>query len=539
MDSTTLRKPEDPRAAGEARHSYQSGDADDSGDSLRPGEAAPAPDLSLEELEAQITELTGQLNAANYRWLALIAEFDRRLGWAGPGLYSCAHWLNFKCGLALGAAREKVRVARALESLPRFSAAMAAGQLSYSKARALTRVADADTEKYLLHLALHGTAQHVENLVRLYRRSQEAQELSREAQQQARREVSYWFDTDGSLVLKARLPAVAGAVLIKALESAMQDIPESETNVKVQPPEEVPLGWQARRADALAHVAENFLQRGAQGAQGKRHGSTADRYQVVVHVDAQTLRDSSAGRCEIEHGPAIPAETVRRLSCDASLVTLIENAQGEPLDVGRKTRSIPPAIRRALHARDLGCRFPGCTHQRYLDAHHIRHWAQGGDTKLANLVTLCRFHHRLVHEGGIRVAMTPDGAPRFMRPDGTEFDRVISLDTESYDWREIPVRHAAQGIHIDPKTAVTRWCGERMDYDLAVAGLQQDVMRAQRVSHDLFHDASIIVSPDISHNGSPDVSGNRSHAGLHHASHESEDVPAGTSRAADWDLRPP
>jgi hypothetical protein len=451
--------------------------------------------LSLAELEAQITDLTGQLNAANYRWLMLIAEFDRRGGWSGAGLYSCAHWLNVNCGLALGAARERVRVGRALESLPRLSAAMGAGQLNYSKVRALTRVADAVTEEYLLYIAQHGTAQHVEKLVRLYRRSQEAQELSREAQQQATREVSYWFDTDGSLVLKARLPALAGAALIKALDAAMEDIPKSQTNVKVQPASEVRLSWQARRADALGLVAENFLTRGGQGSRGL---STADRYQVVVHVDAQTLRDSSAGRCEIEHGPAIPAETVRRLSCDASLVTLIENAQGDALDVGRKTRSIPPAIRRALHTRDSCCRFPGCTHQRYLDAHHMRHWAQGGDTKLANLVTLCRFHHRLVHEGGIRISMTPEGAPRFVRPDGSEFDRVASIQTASYDWREIPVTHAAQGIHIDRKTAVTRWCGERMDYDLAVAALQQQVMRAHQASHHPSHDASHNVSHDVS-----------------------------------------
>jgi len=527
VDGKTVHKLREPRAAAERRKSHQS---------------RPSPELSLSELEAQITELTGQLNAATYRWLKQIAEFDRRRGWSGAGLYSCAHWLNFKCGLAFGAAREKVRVARALEHLPRLSAAMAAGQLSYSKVRALTRVAETATEEYLLHIALHGTAQHVENLVRLFRRSQEALELSREAQQQARRAVGYWFDSDGSLVLRARLPALAGAVLIKALNLALEDLPKSETNVVAHPPSEECLSWQARRADALARVAEGFLQRGTQGSrqQGSR-GSTADRYQVVVHVEAQTLRDSSAGRCEIEHGPALPAETVRRLSCDASLVTLIENSRGEPLDVGRKTRSIPPALRRALNARDRTCRFPGCTHQRYLDAHHIRHWAQGGATKLANLVTLCGFHHRLVHEGGIRVSMRPDGTPCFMRPDGSEFDQVVSLEA-SYDWREIPARHAEQGIHIDRRTAVTRWCGERMDYDLAVSALQQQVMRRHEASHELPHELSEGLSDidshndshDTSHNESPDASDSVPHNALHDGSH---DVPAGTSEAAHWERR--
>src|SRR5882672_806900 len=184
---------------------------------------SPAPSLrrcSLAELEAQITELAGQLNAATYRWLTLIAEFDRRKGWVDGSLHSCAHWLNFKVGLNLGAAREKVRVAHALGGVPKIAAAMARGELSYSKVRALTRVATEATEEGLLMIALHGTAYHVENTVRYFRRAQEAQELSREAQQQASRTVNYWYDSDGSLVLKARLPALAGAVLVKALEAA-------------------------------------------------------------------------------------------------------------------------------------------------------------------------------------------------------------------------------------------------------------------------------------------------------------------------------
>src|SRR6202161_2157783 len=131
----------------------------------------PSPSISLEDLEAQITELAGHLNAANYRWLMLIAEFDRRHGWSDGKLHSCAHWLNFKCGLNLGAAREKVRVAHALEALPRIAAGLASGGLSYSKARALARVAETGTEEYFLSIALHGTAHHVETLVRHYRRA--------------------------------------------------------------------------------------------------------------------------------------------------------------------------------------------------------------------------------------------------------------------------------------------------------------------------------------------------------------------------------
>jgi len=176
------------------------------------GSTAISASISTAELEAQITELAGQLNAANYRWLMLIAEFDRRVGWGDGKLPSCAHWLNFKCGLNLGAAREKVRVARALAGLPKISASMARGELSYSKVRALTRVACPATEDMLLMVALYGTAHHVERLVSGYRRAQQAEELSREAQQHANRSVSYHFTEDGSRILKCRLPAEAGAM---------------------------------------------------------------------------------------------------------------------------------------------------------------------------------------------------------------------------------------------------------------------------------------------------------------------------------------
>jgi Domain of unknown function (DUF222)/HNH endonuclease len=450
------------------------------------GSSQVSPSLSLAELETQITELAGHLNAANYRWLTLIGEFDRRHGWADGKLPSCAHWLNFKCGLNLGAAREKVRVAHALVGLPQIAASMARGELSYSKVRALSRVACPATEEGLLMIALHGTAHHVERLVRGFRRAQEAEELSREAQQHATRSVTYGFAEDGSLILNARLPAVAGAMLIKALDAALESVPENEISAAVV--EERPMSYSARRADALAAVAESFL------AGSDASSTSADRYQVVVHVDAETLHEHAAGRCEIEQGPSLPAETVRRLACDASLLRVLETEQGEPLDVGRKTRSIPPAIRRALNSRDGGCRFPGCTHQRYVDAHHIEHWADGGQTKLSNLVTLCRLHHRLVHEGEIMIETLPGGGWRFLHPDGRHFEVIRCTQTVSYDGDELEHTHAALGIRIDSGTAATRWRGERMDYDLGVWVLCNQANRARRAREQ--NDVSAETSED-------------------------------------------
>jgi len=171
---------------------------------------------------------------------------------------------------------------------------------------------------------------------------------------------------------------------------------------------------------------------------------------------------------------------VRRLTCDASLVRIVETEEGKPLDVGRKTRTIPPAIRRALNTRDPGCCFPGCTYRRYLDAHHIEHWADGGETKLSNLVTLCRLHHRLVHEGEITVETLPGGGWRFQRPDGRHFELVRRTRNVPYDGEELEHTHAALGIHIDSNTAATRWRGERMDYELGVWVLCQQTNRARR-----------------------------------------------------------
>ncbi|HEY0340078.1 MAG TPA: DUF222 domain-containing protein [Steroidobacteraceae bacterium] len=439
--------------------------------------------LSVVQLRAQITELAGHLNAGNHRLLVLIAEFDRRNGWSDGSTQSCAHWLNWQCGLDMGAAREKVRVAHALEKLPKVSAAMARGQLSYSKVRALTRVACAATEDCLLNIALHGTANHVEKLVRGYRRAKEAEELSREAQQQATRKLTYVHDEDGSLILKARLPAEIGALLIKALDVALEGDVSAETlgqktthGVEVIPSGERP-SWGERRADALGRIAESFLQHGAEALSG------GDRHQIVVHVDAETLRDGVAGRCEFEEGPSFAAETALRLACDASIVGVVENAQGEPLNVGRKTRSIPPALRRALNARDRGCRFPGCSNTRFVDAHHVHHWAKGGETKLSNLALLCRFHHRQVHEGRVTIQVLDDGALRFLRSDGQSFDSVAPNHTRPLsDWRQLSAWNRAEGIHIDAGTAATLWRGESMDYGQAVDSLLYKARRAQNVS---------------------------------------------------------
>lgn len=206
---------------------------------------------------------------------------------------------------------------------------------------------------------------------------------------------------------------------------------------------------------------------------GPRPLSGGDRYQVVVHVvDAETLAAGAEGRCELEDGPWLAAETVRRIGCDSSRVAMLEDGDGNVLDVGRKTRSIPPSIARALRARDRGCRFPGCTNRRFVDGHHVEHWAEGGETRIDNLVQLCRCHHRLVHEGGFRVEKNDSAEFLFRRPDGQVIDGGPARTSNTRPTAEaLMAENEALGLDIGHPTGVSRWDGQPMDYHMVVDGL--------------------------------------------------------------------
>jgi hypothetical protein len=357
-------------------------------------------DLSDEELEDEIATIASHIYAGTCRWLDLVAELDRRGGFAGC---TVAEWLAWRCALSPRAAREHVRVARRLVELPLIHEAFACGELSYAKVRALTRVAEAENEDELLELARHLTASQLERTVRAYRRvtAREADDLHSLAY------VGYTWEEDGSLVLRARLAPEDGALFVRALEASRDRLREREGS------EERGSAGPRRptSAEAFVALAETALAGGAAECSG------GDRYQVVVHVDA------SEGAGALEDGPALAPETAERLACDASIVEMVER-DGVPLSVGRKTRTIPPAMRRALQARDRRCCFPGCDNRRFLHAHHIRHWAHGGETKLDNLVLLCSRHHRFVHEGGYSIRDCGSGKLEFGDPWGAPIPQV-------------------------------------------------------------------------------------------------------------------
>jgi hypothetical protein len=216
-------------------------------------------------------------------------------------------------------------------------------------------------------------------------------------------------------------------------------------------------------ADALLLIAEAALHHGLDA------GSTGERYQVVVHVDAPALPDDQApGQSTLEGGTHVSAETSRRLACDATRVVMRHDEDGRVVDVGVRTRTIPPALRRAMHHRDRGCRFPGCELP-FGQGHHIRHWAHGGPTTLSNLAMLCRRHHRAVHEEGFQLERLSDGALRFRRPDGRALPDVPAPSPAPDDpVKELRTRSAAAGLHLHPRTACPGWLGERLDVRWAI-----------------------------------------------------------------------
>ncbi len=426
--------------------------------------------IHVDALGAKIAELSAHIQAATYRLLVLIREFDQRHGWHNQGARSCAHWLNWRTGLDLGAAREKVRVARALEHLPRISEAMNGGEVSYSKVRAMTRVATPDNEAELLGFAKAGTAAHVERLVRVWRRVDRATECQEARNQRRHRYLRAYTDEDGMLVLRGRLPADVGAAVLKALEAAEEALYQKQKLGRATPEDhslEDELTPGKRRADALGLLAETALQHGFDSLGDK--ATAADRYQVVLHLDAEALEeDGETGQAALESGVRVSAETSRRLACDSSKVVMRHDSSDRTLDVGRKTRTVPPSLRRALAHRDRGCRFPGCGLE-ICDSHHIRHWADGGKTKLDNLLLLCRGHHTAVHEHGFGVRLHPDGTPRFHDPQGRPIPvappppRLPARPTDA-----LRTEHTERGLRSDPLTAFPTWEGKAVDLDMAL-----------------------------------------------------------------------
>ena len=435
--------------------------------SIAPMLTPQGPDPALRRLGDEIAELAAHLDAASARLLDLIRRFDAEGGW-NTGFRSCAEWLSWRTGLDLGAAREKVRVARALGNLPRLARALARGELSYAIIRALTRVATPETEERLLKVGRAGTAEHVERIVRGWRWMDRKTEIDDTALQHKRRALHVHRSEDGTVTVRGRLTPEVGALLLRALDAARETLYQqarvAAAHVSAETPVDSDLpSMEQQQADALALLAETALHHGIDP------GAPGERYQVVVHVDAPVLADAEhPGQSVLEDGVRVSAETSQRLACDASRVVMRHDAEGNMLEVGARTRTIPPALRRALQHRDRGCRFPGC-HARFGQGHHLRHWAHGGPTTLSNLVILCSRHHRAVHEEGYQVERQANGEVRFRHPYGYAIPHVpprMAIPDDPV--RAIRARNEAEGLELDAHSATPGWLGERLNVAYAL-----------------------------------------------------------------------
>ena len=472
------------------------------------------------ELRRAVTDMAARINHADWRFIKLIAAMDRTRGWDERGYCSLGNWLDHRCGLGPCAARERVRIARALARLPRIDAAFRDGVLSYSKVRAITRVATRETEANLLTIAGRSSAAELESLVRTHERVGTG-DRERICSEQ-RRSLS-WHYEDGMLVVTAAVPAERGALVIKALQKIVDartdereayyqsllagergpvtvaadadpaDANLADAELAAEPTEPEPVAneqtngsglfpaaadgqhrngavvadpikvaddsgdvsaeaecatgdvagdrsaeaddlpaslvfelssTEQRFADALVDVAEHYLASGP----GHRERRPGQHYEVVLTIGRNELAEQptpGGARYHVDPDWGIDEEDARQVACDADLTEFVEDARGNLLNYERRRRIVPAPLLRALKLRDHNrCRFPGCPHQRYVEAHHVRHWIDGGETRLENLVLLCGAHHRLLHHGAFHITVE-DNDVVFVSRDGEVIEPAL------------------------------------------------------------------------------------------------------------------
>jgi hypothetical protein len=350
--------------------------------------------VSQDEIEHALGQFSGLQSAAQAQILALIREVDARQSWMSDGARSLAEWVGLRLGVRSETAGLLVRVARRLADLPKLSEALSSGGLSLDRADVLARVATAETEEGLIREA-RGLSNHA--LDRMARRACPPS-LDDELSLWRRRALWLQWNLDESeLKLAGRLPGAHGDVVQEALETVADRFgPNPETGVFDPYP--------TRLADALLEVAATT-------------GDRSTPAQVSVHADLEALTTRDQGVAELAHGGRVPNETARRLACDAVVETVVHE-ENLVIGIGRNSRIVPGWLRRQVEHRDGGvCRFPGCENTRWLQAHHIHHWADGGPTDLDNLILLCGHHHRFLHEHHWHISGRPSEAVIFRRPD--------------------------------------------------------------------------------------------------------------------------
>jgi hypothetical protein len=368
--------------------------------------------LSDEALAGHLDEIERAGRVLEFERGRGLAELERRNLFAVDGHLSAAAWLAHRQGLSRSAAEGRVRRARALEAMPEVARAFGEGEVSESAVHVLASAHEAAPEAFtrsepaLVDAARtmgFGELRRVTETWRIAADPERA--LVEEDRRHERRRLDICPTEDGMTGVRAELDAEDGQGLITAIRAQMDAETRSASGPDLRTPTQ-------RRADALGEICRQWLD------SRERPTIGGERPHVVVTIDLETLIERSGQRSELQDTGQISPETARRLACDADVTRVITRSGSEPLELGRRTKVVPPGLRRAVAVRDRGCRFPGCGRPPgWCDAHHVRHWADGGETSLGNLVLLCRPHHRAIHRGfGVEMI---DGRPLFCRPDGT------------------------------------------------------------------------------------------------------------------------
>ncbi|ASJ75316.1 HNH endonuclease signature motif containing protein [Granulosicoccus antarcticus] len=377
--------------------------------------------------------------------LELLVRFDDLEGWKISGSRHCVAWMNSEMGISLQLGWEYLRVGRRLRTLPIIKALFRGGRLTWSIVRLLSRVADESNEALLCHAALDASVSDVERLCLEYRWQQDADEDEangenfRSLKQIEARSFTWGGVSNGNTLIKLSLPPEVAEAFLNSVEQSLAQLDENDASM------------QQRRADAAVLMAENSLHSVG------RDMATADRYQVIVSVDASELNANRAientppKRPVVRNAGPIATETARRIACDCSIATIIHK-HGEPVDIGRKSRLWPPAMARAIKNRDQHCQHPGCTQTRHLQIHHIHHWADGGSTCVDNGVCICAYHHSLLHEGGYRIERVSDSKEgleeQFIRQQAT---------SQTFDQIERQLRNSQESFQLVSQLSPTRF----------------------------------------------------------------------------------
>jgi Domain of unknown function (DUF222)/HNH endonuclease len=426
-------------------------------------------DQRSKELAQQIGERSAQIARLHSALLSDIAEFDRAEAWRGDGAVSMVAWVSGHCGVSTSTARQWVRAAGPLESLPCLAEGLASGELSIDVVAPLAEVASPETDSVLREASAHWSVRQAQELVAWHRAQQEELERVQETKGDAAgagadvpgsasqpvaaaREFehrtlhfndtrhSMWvaFTKDDYAVVKSALVAsvkadklAAAARTAKIAKPSWRSSGPLESSESSESSEYVP--YDKRLYDALMHFVEGG---GSTSDRGSRR-----RARLIVHAPLEALLGSATnGVPELAGGVGpIGIEVARRLACDADVVLSVESQDGSVLDQGRARREPTPAQRMEIDRRDKGCRFPGCPYTEFTDVHHLHHWTDGGETSLYNLVTLCDRHHRAVHELGWVVQGDANEVLTFVSPHGRE-----ATSAPSPTWRP-PARDASRG----------------------------------------------------------------------------------------------